>query len=58
MNSEQLNTLVNFTKRFISVCVVGISLIIIYKVAYSYWINPPQKPEPRFKNTLQRDINP
>lgn len=58
MNSEQLNGLVKLSKHFVTFCVVGLSLLIIYNVAHSYWVNPPNKPEPRFKNTLQRDINP
>lgn len=58
MNTDQLNILVKFSKHFITVCTVIISLLVIYKVAYSYWIDPPNKPEPRYKNTLQRDINP
>jgi hypothetical protein len=58
MSSEQLDNLVKLSKHFISICIICLSLLIICKVAYSYWIDPPQKPQPRFKNTLQRDINP
>jgi hypothetical protein len=58
MNSEQLNILVNLSKHFVTICVVFLSLLVIYVVAHSYWVEPPNKPEPRFKNTLQRDINP
>lgn len=58
MDSEQLNGLVKLSKHFITVCIVSLSLLVIYKVAHSYWVDPPNKPEPRFKNTLQRDINP
>lgn len=58
MNTQQLNGLVKLSKYFITVCIVIITLIVIYNVAHSYWFDPPNKPEPRYKNTLQRDINP
>ena len=57
MNSEQLQGLIKLSKHFITVCVTVLSLFVIYKVATSYWVNPPVKQEPRYKNTLQRDIN-
>jgi len=57
MNSEQLQGLIKLSKHFITVCVTVLSLFVIYKVATSYWVNPPIKQEPRYKNTLQRDIN-
>ena len=58
MDSQQLEKLVAASKTFINICVVCLLLLGIYKVAISYWSDPPVRPEPRFKNTLQRDINP
>ncbi len=58
MNTEELQKLVKTSKIFINICIMCLSLLVIYRVANSYWYDPPSKAEPRFKNTLQRDINP